>query len=102
MKRRSNTGPSRPVNRGPANAGAVPDAPFHIRPAAYPGGMKIFLTILVVISMLATLGVLFAGMFGLVRGGGDPRRSNALMRWRIVLQGVTLLLFALLLSLLHS
>ncbi|HEX4259641.1 MAG TPA: twin transmembrane helix small protein [Acetobacteraceae bacterium] len=63
--------------------------------------MKIFLTILVVIFMLATLGVLFAGMFGLVRGGGDPRRSNRLMRWRIVLQGVTLLLFALLLSLLR-
>jgi hypothetical protein len=76
-------------------------APLHGGQEAYLGGMKIFLTILVVIFMLATLGVLFAGMFGLVRGGGDPRRSNRLMRWRIVLQGVTLLLFALLLSLLR-
>jgi hypothetical protein len=70
--------------------------------AAYVAGMKIVLTVLVAISMAATLGVLFAGMLGLVRGGGDPRRSNALMRWRVVLQGVTLLLFALLLSLLRS
>lgn len=64
--------------------------------------MKVVLTILVAISLAATLGVLFAGMLGLVRGGGDPRRSNRLMRWRVVLQGVTLLLFALLLSLLKS
>ncbi len=70
--------------------------------AAYGAAMKVVLTILVAISLAATLGVLFAGMLGLVRGGGDPRRSNRLMRWRVVLQGVTLLLFALLLSLLKS
>ncbi len=65
--------------------------------------MKIVLTVLVAISMAATLGVLFAGMLGVVRGGStDPRRSNRLMRWRVVLQGVTLLLFVLLLSLLKS
>ncbi len=59
--------------------------------------MVTFLTILVVLAMLGTLGVLFAGMLGLVRGGGDPGRSNALMRWRVILQGVALLLFVLLL-----
>ena len=64
--------------------------------------MKVFLTILVAILMLATLGVLFAGLFGLVRGGGNPQRSNQLMRWRIILQGAALLLFALLMSLLKS
>lgn len=53
--------------------------------------------------MLATLGVLIAGMVGLVRGGGgDRRRSNVLMRWRVILQGAALLLFALLMSLLRS
>ena len=52
--------------------------------------------------MLATLGVLIAGMVGMVRGGGDPRRSNRLMRWRVILQGAALLLFALLMSLLRS
>ncbi len=52
--------------------------------------------------MLSTVGVLFAGLIGLVRGGGDPRRSNALMRWRVLLQGAALLMFALLLGLLRS
>lgn len=51
--------------------------------------------------MLATLGVLIAGMVGLVRGG-DPRRSNQLMRWRVILQAGALLLFALLMSLVRS
>lgn len=64
--------------------------------------MKTILTILVVAMMLATLGVLFAGLFGLVRGGGDPRRSNALMRWRVMLQAGALLLFLLLMHLLRS
>jgi hypothetical protein len=64
--------------------------------------MRTILTILVGLAMLGTLGVLFAGMLGLVRGGGDPRRSNALMRWRVLLQGVALLLFIILLSILRS
>ena len=54
------------------------------------------------LAMLATLGVLFAGMIGLVRGGGNPARSNALMRWRVLLQAAALLLFALLMGLLRS
>ena len=45
--------------------------------------------------MLGVLGVLLAGMVGLVRGGGDPRRSNALMRLRVFLQGVAVGLFVL-------
>lgn len=64
--------------------------------------MKTFLTVLVAILMLATLGVLFAGLLGLVRGGGDPHRSNKLMQWRVILQGAALLLFALLMTLLRS
>lgn len=62
--------------------------------------MRTFLTILVAIGLLATLGTLFAGMLGLVRqDDGSAGRSNALMRWRVLLQGVTLVLFALLLLL---
>lgn len=64
--------------------------------------MMTFLTILVGLAMLGTLGVLFAGMLGMARGTGDPGRSNRLMRWRIVLQAAALLLFALLLMLLKS
>jgi hypothetical protein len=64
--------------------------------------VKTFLAICVAILMFATLGVLFAGLFGLVRGGGDPQRSNKLMQWRVILQGAALLLFALLMTLLRS
>ena len=64
--------------------------------------MKTFLTILVGIAMLATLGVLVAGMVGLVRGGGKPARSNKLMQWRVILQAVSLLLFLLLMWMLKS
>lgn len=59
--------------------------------------MVTFLMILVVISLFGTLGVMFAGMLGLVRseeGGGA--RSNKLMRARVIMQGVTLVLFLLL------
>jgi hypothetical protein len=59
--------------------------------------MKTFLTILVGISMLATLGVMLTGMLGLAKSEGNAGRSNMLMRWRVVLQGITLVLFALLL-----
>lgn len=58
------------------------------------------LTILVALAMLATLGILLAGILGI--GHGDPARSNRLMRWRIIFQAIALLLFMLLLSLLRS
>lgn len=70
--------------------------------AAYSGRMKTLLTVMIALLMLATLGVLVAGMVGMVRGGGDPRRSNKLMQWRVILQGAALLLFALLMTLLRS
>lgn len=59
--------------------------------------MITFLTVLVVLGMIGTLGTLFAGMIGIVRPGSSPTRSNKLMRWRVILQAVTLVLFALLL-----
>ncbi|MGG5810675.1 twin transmembrane helix small protein [Falsiroseomonas sp. CW058] len=61
--------------------------------------MLTLLTVLLAVSMLATLGVMFAGMLGLVRSeaaGGS--RSNRLMRWRVGLQGLTLVLFLILLA----
>jgi hypothetical protein len=68
---------------------------------AYGHTMHAFLTVLVGILMLATLGVLLAGMVGMVREG-NPRRSNKLMQWRVLLQGATILLFMILMSLLRS
>jgi phosphatidylglycerophosphate synthase len=61
-----------------------------------------FLLIPVALLMLATVGVLFAGLIGVARGGGDPVRSNQLMRWRVILQAAALLLFILLVSLLRG
>jgi Hypoxia induced protein conserved region len=63
--------------------------------------MHAFLTVLIGILMLATLGVLIAGMVGMVREG-DPQRSNRLMQWRVILQGAAIVLFAILMSLLRS
>ena len=53
------------------------------------------LTVLLMMAMLAVLGVLIAGVIGVARGG-DPRRSNRLMRWRVMLQGLALFIFVLL------
>ena len=58
--------------------------------------MKTALMILVVLAMLATLGVLFAGLVGLARNA-DGARQNRLMQARIGLQFVALALFGLLL-----
>jgi hypothetical protein len=63
--------------------------------------MHSFLVVLIGILMLATLGVLIAGMVGMVREG-DPRRSNKLMQWRVLLQGAAILMFVILMSLLRS
>ena len=63
--------------------------------------MRTVLMVLLGLAMLGVLGALAAGMIGMVRGGGDPMRSNRLMRWRVILQAVALLLFALLLMLLR-
>ncbi len=64
--------------------------------------MTTLLIIVTGIAMLATLATLFAGMLGIVRGANNPGRSNALMRWRVMLQGLSLGLFVLLLLLLKS
>jgi threonine/homoserine/homoserine lactone efflux protein len=64
--------------------------------------MKTFLVILMVLLMLAVLATLFAGLFTLARPNHDPMRSNTFMRWRVILQGAALLVFALLMGLYKS
>jgi hypothetical protein len=56
--------------------------------------MTTFLIVLLVLVLLGVLGVLGAGIFGLVRGGGDPRRSNKLMQSRVMLQALALVILA--------
>lgn len=64
--------------------------------------MTIVLGILTGLSMLATLGVLFAGMLGLLKDDHSGARSNRLMQWRVALQGITLVLFVLLISVMRG
>jgi NADH:ubiquinone oxidoreductase subunit 6 (subunit J) len=62
--------------------------------------MSGFMIVLLVIAMVATVGVLFLGLFSMARGGEfNARNSNKLMRARIVCQAVALALFALLMVL---
>ncbi len=51
--------------------------------------------------MLGVLAVLGAGVAGLVKGG-DPRRSNRLMQWRVALQALALLLLVIILTVFRS
>ena len=63
--------------------------------------MHTFLTVLVGILLLATLGVLIAGMLGMVREP-DPQRSNKLMRWRVILRASAIVMLVVMMSLLRS
>lgn len=62
--------------------------------------MTTFVTILLVLALAGVLGVLLAGVTTMLRGG-NPRRSNKLMQWRVIMQGVALLLLAILMLLGH-
>jgi hypothetical protein len=52
------------------------------------------LKIILAVLMLAVVAVLSAGVFGLATGS-PPERSNKLMRLRVVLQGVAIIILAL-------
>jgi hypothetical protein len=57
--------------------------------------------VLIGLLLFATVGVLAAGMVGMARNT-DPRRSNKLMQWRVILQGSVILLFAIMMMLMRS
>jgi hypothetical protein len=63
--------------------------------------MHLFASIAIGVLMFATIAVLFAGMIGMVRGQSGAT-SNRLMRYRVLLQGATILLLVLFMSLLRS
>jgi hypothetical protein len=56
----------------------------------YIGGMKTILLILLGVDMLAVVGVMLAGVFGMAGRDHDPHKSNRLMRWRVTLQAVAM------------
>ncbi|WP_370194137.1 MULTISPECIES: twin transmembrane helix small protein [Aurantimonas] len=53
--------------------------------------MSDFLTYIALAVMIATAGVLIAGLFNMMKGG-DGNRSQKLMRARVMLQGVAVIL----------
>ena len=60
--------------------------------------MSNLLTIFLLLSLAAVVGVMLLGVYSMGRGGESNRKySNVLMRWRIVLQvaavGIMVLLF---------
>jgi hypothetical protein len=57
--------------------------------------MRTILTILLVLALAGVLAVLGAGLVTIVRGG-NPQRSNKLMQARVIMQGIALLILALL------
>jgi hypothetical protein len=54
--------------------------------------MKMFLLALLAVDMLAVIAVMLTGALGMANPERDPRRSNRLMRWRVILQGVAVAL----------
>jgi hypothetical protein len=48
--------------------------------------MKLFLMILLGIDMIAVVAVMLVGALGMANVSRDPRTSNRLMRWRVLLQ----------------
>jgi hypothetical protein len=68
---------------------------------AYAASMHTFASIAIGLLMFATIAVLFAGLIGMVRGQSGAT-SNKLMRYRVLLQGATLLLLMIFMSLLRS
>lgn len=60
--------------------------------------MSSVLFALLIISMVATLAVMIVGMVAMTKGGAfNEKYGNKLMRLRVILQGVSLALFALVL-----
>jgi hypothetical protein len=52
-------------------------------------------TVLLILALLTTLVVLFAGLVSMARGGEFNRKhGNRLMRWRVMAQFTAILIFA--------
>jgi hypothetical protein len=63
--------------------------------------MQTFFVIILALALLAVLGTLGMGIIQMAKGG-DPHRSNRLMQQRVVLQGIAIILFAIILFLIKS
>jgi FlaG/FlaF family flagellin (archaellin) len=59
--------------------------------------MDTVLTIAIVVALIATVAVLLMGVFNLMKKDHDPRVSNKLMRYRIILQATAVALIVIVL-----
>lgn len=60
--------------------------------------MTTILTILLGVALLSVVGALIFGLYAFLRGGDyNAKHSNEIMRWRVILQGIALLVFFLIL-----
>ena len=55
--------------------------------------MKTILVVLLAIDMVAVVAVMLTGVIGMANVNRDPRTSNKLMRWRVMLQAAAVALF---------
>ena len=58
-------------------------------------GMNTAFVVMIGIAAFATLAVMLIGVVNMSRKGHDPRTSNKLMRWRVILQAVAIALIML-------
>jgi len=48
----------------------------------------------IIVFMVVTLAILLTGLFSMARGGDfNKRNANRFMRWRVIAQGIAILLF---------
>lgn len=60
--------------------------------------MNIALTVLLIVVLTGVVAALGFGLYTLLRGGEfSQAHSNTAMRWRVLLQGIALLVFAMIL-----
>lgn len=63
--------------------------------------MTTFLTVVLVLTMVGVLVVLGIGVATMIRGG-NPRLSNKMMQMRVIMQGVALVVLAILMMMASS
>ena len=62
--------------------------------------MNVIMIILLVSALILVLATLAGGLITMARGGGlGPKKSNLFMRYRVLFQGIAVLLVVILLSL---
>ncbi|MBL6600365.1 MAG: twin transmembrane helix small protein [Alphaproteobacteria bacterium] len=62
--------------------------------------MNGYIIALLIVAMVLVFGTLATGLISFARGGEDgPRRSNVFMRYRVLFQGIAVLLVVILMAL---